>query len=337
MSEQKKNRITLKDIANVAGISVNSVSRALKGSKNISQQTIENVNRIANEMGYVPDVHAQSLRNGSFKVIAVVYDNLTNPYYSIMMDLLNSELEKKEYESMIFVDHHNNGYLSDILAKRILSYRVSGIITFIAPTNEAAKILKNNRIPLVLIGRKCQKINSVFSNDYKGGVLAAEKLLEYGGKNFCYITEHGELDINTLRYNGFSDTLNKNNISRESQNVIIGSYETNIKDEIIKLTSSKKIDSIFCFSDLIAFKVISILFDLKITVPKDINVIGYDNLQEQLPYPMRLSSIDGGKHSSIDKTLQLLFSQIDNEYKERASYIEVDVYFEQGTTTIKKD
>lgn len=335
MNEKKKQRVVLKDIANIAGISINAVSCALRGGKNISKETIDKVQKIADELGYVPDIHAQSLRTGSCNVIAIVYDNVSNPYYSIMMELIISELEKKGYESMIFVDHHALGHLSEILAKRILSYRVSGVLTFLAPTNEACKIFKNNQIPIVLIGRngKELKCSSVFSNDYQGGILAAEQLYKSGGKGFCYFTEHAELKINEQRCNGFIQGLKNEGIELPKENIVVGSINNDGFKDLKSLLNEKKIDSIFCFSDLIAFKVVSFLMELGYSIPKDISVIGYDNLQDQLPYPIRLSSIDGGKKESVTTALGILFNSIEKGYKERSVYKEIDVFFQKGTTT----
>ena len=98
------NRVKLKDIAEKANISINSVSKALKNSPKISEATKLKVKKIAKELGYIPDVHAQSLRHGSLNVIAVIYDNLINPYYSSMIAILNEEFKKQLKENRISIN-----------------------------------------------------------------------------------------------------------------------------------------------------------------------------------------------------------------------------------------
>ena len=119
--EKKINKIVrLKDIAEIAGISINSVSRALKGSPNISKETQKRVQEIAENLGYIPNIHAQSLKLGSIKVIAIIYDEVENPFYSMMLGILQQQLFEIGYEAMIFIDSRSYGHLSENIANKIL-------------------------------------------------------------------------------------------------------------------------------------------------------------------------------------------------------------------------
>ncbi len=331
-------RVKLKDIAERAGISINSVSRALKNGSNISETTKKKVKEIANEMGYVPDIHAQSLRGDNLKVIAIVYDNIINPYYPIMIRLINKILIKNGYEAMIFVDHHALGHLSDVLVKNIVSYRVAGIITFLAPTLEASKMIKNNKIPIVLIGRDGSEvgISSIYSDDYSGGKIAAQELINKGGKNFAYITEHEELEINNLRLSGFKDELESQGFSLNNERIVIARLQ-NAEDLFEKvIEKDKTIDSIFCFSDLIAFQVIQRLNKLKISVPDDINIVGFDNLATYFPYPFKLSSVDGDKNEIVHAALKIIFNQIKNGYSSKVITKKIKAVINEGNTLKQK-
>ena len=333
------NRVKLKDIAEKAGISINSVSKALKNSPKISAVTKLRVKQIAKELGYIPDVHAQSLRNGSLNVIAVIYDNLINPYYSSMISILNEEFKNNNIESMFFVDHKALGHLSKSLAKRIISYRVSGILTFLEPTSEASEIIKQNKIPMVLVGRdgKETNTNSVYSDDVSGGILAAQKLIELNGSSFVYFTKHSELEINSLRLLGYKTELERNGIHLDDEHIVVGTSEVNGEEKLIELLKKDPtIDSIFCFSDLIAFEVAHCLQQTNYSVPNDINLVGFDNLQDYIPYPIKISSIDGGKVESIKQALSILTEQIENGYSDDAIYKKVDVFYQSGNTTKQK-
>lgn len=337
--EKKINKIVrLKDIAEIAGISINSVSRALKGSPNISKETQKRVQEIAENLGYIPNIHAQSLKLGSIKVIAIIYDEVENPFYSMMLGILQQQLFERGYEAMIFIDSRSYGHLSENIANKIVHYRLSGVITFLAPTSKASEVLKNNNIPVVLVGRdgKLTETSSVFSKDYQGGKIAAENLLALNGKEFCYITEHAELNIDSQRCNGFKNYLIKQGVNNKNIHVIIGNLEVNAMKELEKLVAKTKIDSIFCFSDLIAYSVIEKLTELNIKVPKDINVIGYDNLQDYIPYPLKVSSIDNCKHKMISEALDILFDQITNNIVSEPVYKKINVDFNPGYTTQKK-
>lgn len=329
-------KVTLKDIAEIAGISINSVSKALRDSPSISKTMKDKVSKIAKELGYVKDLHAISLRGDGYKVVAIVYDNLTNPYYSTMLEIINRKLSEKGYESMIFVDSFSFGHLSDATTKRAISYGVSGVITFLAPTNAAMKLLKNNHIPTVLIGRsgEMSETYSVYSNDYRGGKAAAKALFGYGGKSFAYFTKHSELKIDQQRLAGYKKCLADLGYSLKKEHIIIGDIEVDGLEELEKLLSKEKIDSIFCFSDVLALEVIVKLTELGYKVPEDINVVGYDNIKGSFPYPLQLSSIDTQKEYTTDIALELLDEQLNGIYEPK--YLKVDVIYSEGNTTSKK-
>lgn len=332
-------RVKLKHIAEKANISINSVSKALKDSPSISAKTKELVRQIADELGYIPNAHAQTLRAGSLNVIAVIYDNLTNPYYSTMSSILTEEFKKENIESMFFIEHHENGYLSEILAKRIISYRVSGIITFLEPTENAANIIKQNKIPLILIGRNGKKTNttSIYSDDVEGGIIAANTLIELNGKSFVYVTKHAELEICRNRLLGFKRGLEANNYILKDDHIIIGNTIETAESKLLKLLEKdNSIDSIFCFSDLIALEMEYLLQQANYKIPEDINIIGYDNLQDYLPYPLKISSIDGGKIEMSQLAIKLLTKQIKQGYVEKPEYYKINVFYKKGKTSERK-
>ena len=161
-------------------------------------------------------------------------------------------------------------------------------------------------------------------------------VIKLNGKEFLYLTTHGELQINSQRYNGFKNYLLNNNIPSKKIHNITGNLEVNAMDELEKLLKTNKIDSIFCFSDLNAYEVIEKLNDLNYKVPKDINVIGYDNLQDYIPYPIKVSSIDNNKGEMIEKSLDILFNQINEGIYVEAVNKKINVKFQDGNTTEKK-
>lgn len=327
MKSQKKP--TLKDIAKLAGISVNSASRALKQKKNISLKTQEKVRKIADKLGYIPDMRASALRAGKMDVIAIIYDNLNNPYYSMMLDQITAKLFNYKYETMIFIDRHSIGYLSLEIAKRVISFHVAGIITFIEPTIEAKTIIDNSKTPIVLLGRNGVNTNttSIYSDDYEGGKLAAQTFINLGLKNLLYYTEHKDLDIDNIRHKGFEDcvcaSFNKKPL------VVIGDEENKAKDLLKIQLNNNHVDGIFCFSDLLAFDVLEVLYDLNLT--NKVKVIGYDNIQKSFRYPIRVSSIAPDNEKIVTETITTILDMIENKNYE-LKLIKINVAFYQGAT-----
>ncbi|MDY0214355.1 MAG: LacI family DNA-binding transcriptional regulator [Bacilli bacterium] len=334
-----KERVTLKDIAEVVGITVNSVSKALRNSPNISPKTIARVKEVANQLGYIPDLSARSLRNVPLKVVAVVYDNIVNPYFAIMNNHLNNELRKADYRPMVFFETNKEGTLSLEVAREIISFRMSGVISYVIPTKEVIELFEDHNTPIVLLGRTGNSlgIDSVASNDYRGGKLAGYKLFDLGGKNFGYLGVTQTLNINNERLAGFLKALKNNGVTVPLENIIHNdtrrsTYE--LMDELDVVT--KKIDSIFCFNDQIAFEVIGYLREKNIKVPEDVNIIGFDNLQSDIIYPLKLTTIDGDKPRAAHLALSILFTKLkDQDNKEMTGKI-VDVSLVEGHTTKKR-
>lgn len=328
-----KKAVTLKDIALKVGISINSVSKALRDSPSISKKTKEEVNKVVDELGYIPNVHAKSLKSGTIKVVGLIIDNLSNPYYTMMIDEVHSQLLEKGYEIMIFIDHHHTGYLSNVIAKKISYYRLCSVISFLSPTFEAANILALNNIKSIVIGRdaSASETPSIYSNDYDGGALAAETLFNLGGRSFAYITKHAELKIDSLRHDGFYQKLIE--LGQEASNIesIVGNHEIQAEVILERVLNKKKIDSIFCFNDLIAFEIIDKLNQLGYKVPEDINVIGYDNIQQSIAYPLKVSSIGVDKSKIVSRAIRFLE---DND--KRTLNRSCSVHFYSGHTTIDR-
>lgn len=338
-NNKNKERVTLKDIAEVVGITVNSVSRALRNSPSISVSTREKVKKVANDLGYIPDLSARSLRNVPLKVVAVVYDNIVNPYFAIMNNHINNELQKLDYRPMVFFETNKDGNLSLEVAREIISFRMSGVISYVIPTKEVIELFEDHNTPIVLLGRTGNSlgIDSVASNDYRGGKLAGYKLFDLGGKNFAYLGVTQKLNINTERLAGFLKALSNNEVTVPQENIILNNKQKSTRELMDELdVVTKKIDSIFCFNDQIAFEVIGYLKEKGLNVPEDINVIGFDNLQSDIVYPLKLTTIDADKPRAAHLALNILFTKLKDKSNTEMTGKIVDVTLVEGHTTKKR-
>ncbi|HOJ45234.1 MAG TPA: LacI family DNA-binding transcriptional regulator [Bacilli bacterium] len=325
-------RARLKDIAERAGITMTSVSRALKGCSNISQATQERVRQIALDMGYISNPHAQSLRNGHFPVIAIVYDNFKNPFYSIVTGMIDAYIRERNYRSMVFNEFNQDARLGLAAAQEITAFNLSGVITFLVPTQEAIELFKRHSVPLIIIGRDGSEMNidSVSSNDFQGGYLAGKELLKTGRRHFLYIGAYENLPINRNRYQGFLKALSEENI-----NPIAKFNNENIAaDALVEAAfiEDTHIDGIFCFNDLMAFEVVNYLMEHKRRIPKETAVIGYDNLQRYINYPFRLTTIDADMQTTAKLVVDSIFMQLKDPSRQPVNQV-VDVSIMIGKTS----
>lgn len=331
-SNQIPKRVRLKDIAKEAGITMTSVSRALKGCSNISPSTRQRVSQIALEMGYISNPHAQSLRNGHFPVIAIVYDNFKNPFYSIVTGMIDGYIRQHNYRSMVFNEFNQEARLGLAAAQEIAAFNLAGVITFLVPTQASIDLFKRHAIPLIIIGRdgKDMNIDSVSSNDFQGGYLAGKELLKAGRRHLLYVGAIENLPINRNRYQGFLKALLEENV------VPIAKFNNDNVAADLLVTSAfnedEAIDGIFCFNDLMAFEVINYLMESKHRIPKEIAVIGYDNLQRYINYPFRLTTIDADMQTTAKLVVDSIFMQLNNPARQPINQV-VDVTLVSGKTT----
>lgn len=324
--------VRLLDIAMKLDLTVNTVSRALRDKSDIGAETKLLVKKTADEMGYIPNSIASSLRNGSSRTIAIIFDNLMNPYFMIMADKIHKKLEPLGYATMIFAGTDGK-FEMDSLAP-IVSRKVDGILTFLEPTLEVMNQIEANRIPIVLIGRKNTKLplDSVSTDDFKGGYEIGRLFISKQRHHIGYIGAPQAVENSKRRLNGLKASMTEAQIEYQKENFRF--METNsIKDDLDVLINNH-VNAVFCFNDMLALEAYSILFNRGIRVPEDIMIAGFDHLQSDILWPIKLTSIASDKEQIIDTSVKLLLSRIESDQKNyKTSYIDYDVELVLGETT----
>lgn len=246
-------RVTIKDIAAAAGITPQAVSRALRGESDISEKTKLRVREIAEKLNYVGNSSARALRYGTSRMIAVVYDNPVNLYFSFMTAYLHECLKARGYSMLMMVEPVRR--LSAELYLSVLSGNVDGILSFLEPDKEVGKLIDDYGVPVVLVGRRSdvRNVDCIYTDDEKGGRLAAAYLAETGARKIAYFSEGLDLTCAQDRFRGFRTELSRRGLFDES---LCFFPEEGGPEERLKrfLDSGKKFDGLFCFSDFLPMK-----------------------------------------------------------------------------------
>ena len=218
--------VTLKDIAEKAGVSSMTVSRVMNGKTGaVSQETSERIKKIAQEMGYVPNSSAGALASRSSRLITALlqeYDEDRNPledsYTSCFLGELALQIKKEGYDLML---HYVKDYSE--ITYSLKSWNVAGAV-FIGMFDESIrKLQENNHIPLIFTDSysSVRSITNVGIDDYRGGELAAEYFLENGHRNVAfYGPEALDNGVVMHRLRGFVSVLRKAGISLAQENFI---------------------------------------------------------------------------------------------------------------------
>lgn len=292
----KKKRVTIFDVAKRAGVVISTVSFVLNNKTDkpkISLETQKKVRKAARELGFEPNYAAQSLATGRSKMIGLVLIEIASSFYPEIIASISNYLEEHGY-MVILCSSENDIKKQQKYLKMLVDKKVEGII--LNPLSdksyiEEEKYIKKlaQKIPILTLCHSIASpdINYVKVDNVLGGYMATKHLIDLGHKKIIYVSRGKNMkDIesceeNLLRYQGYLKALDEYNI-KANGDVVFGDiydyYEAGklIADKIIKKNS--KITGIFAYSDLIAKGLVDGLRKNNIMVPKDISVIGFDDL-----------------------------------------------------------
>ncbi len=289
---EKPHRCTLQDIAERTGFTVNTVSRALKDKSDISVATREQIKAVADEMGYVRNRAASSLRSGRTKTIGVIVGGMSNPYYGITTDAIQNAASRLGYSILIFCSRDDIETELRVV-ETALSYQVDGIILF--PCADSARTiarLKAVGMPYVLMARHLDDTEDDFvvCDDEAGGYLATRHLIDAGHTRLGYLSSFDVVYSSERRMRGFYRALEESGIPRENGLVACcaSREETLAQLERWRLIG---VTGVFIFCDEEAWRAVSLLQAQGRSIPRDMAIVGFDNIQGILPIPAPLCSV----------------------------------------------
>ncbi|MGB9790188.1 LacI family DNA-binding transcriptional regulator [Thermotoga caldifontis] len=273
-----KRFITIRDIAEEAGVSVNTVSRALNNKPDVSAETRRKVLEIARKLGYIRNSDAVLFRKGTTKTIGVVFEDSSNPFYAEVFKGIETSARKYGYQVILM--NTERDYINELQAvETLLQKRVDGII--ISPTQfdskDIEKLVKLN-YPFVILGVHFEgaKLDEVYSNDAKGGYLATRHLLERGRRKILMLNGFMYKSVARMRYEGYVRAMSEYGLQPYMMVEIEEGYESAF-NKIMELKDTE-FDALFCFNDVFAIAALKALRLLKRRVPEDVAVVGYDDI-----------------------------------------------------------
>lgn len=279
--------VTIKDIAKALGLSTSTVSRALRDSYEISQETKNAVLAYAEKVNYRPNPVAQSLKERRSKSIGVVVSEIANSFFSQIINGIESIAYNNGYQIIITQTHES--LEREITAMNYLASRsVDGIlISLSSETNNMGHIIKLHELgmPFVFFDRVTDKINTfnITSDNYQGTYEATKHLLSNGFKKIAIISGASYLSIAQERLNGYKDALTDSAIKineayiKQCQHGGLNYGE--VEDEMNKLMKLKnKPDAVIAASDKITTNIFRYCKLKNINIPNELGLIGFSNL-----------------------------------------------------------
>lgn len=315
---------TLKDLADELGVSITTVSKALKDYPDVSKKTKERVKKLANELNYVPNSFAVGLRKQQSKTIGVIIPTMVHYFFSNILDAILKEAEERDY--MVIIMQSNEDYeLEKKQVDLLLNKGVDGMLISLTNKthnfNHLQKII-NYEVPLVLFDKiaKLVTCSKVLIDDRKASYDAVSYLIKKGHKRIAHF--RGDLNPqNSIdRFLGYKKALLDHNLEFDPSLVYICNNNLDFDDGY---NNAKKlledhgdnVDAIFTVNDLIAIGAINYFNKINLAIPNQIALFGFSNWFMASVITPSLSSIDQNAYQMGEKSVQTLFNEIDCKNK----------------------
>ncbi|GAA3403751.1 LacI family DNA-binding transcriptional regulator [Paenibacillus hodogayensis] len=274
-------KTTIYDIAKAAGVSIATVSKVINGTGRISTETRERVNEIMQEMDYQPSVVASALTGKSTFTIGLLIPDLANPLYAEIARTVEDRGRELGFNLvMCSTDNkprRENDYITFLRQKRVDGIIISTGIS----DEEGIGNLVRQKIPVAVVTREMASLeaDSVKVDDFLGGYLAASHLTGLGHRHIAVLTEDLSLATSRERVRGYRYALNEAGIDADKQFVVesVSSVEAGRKHALEMLRSDRSPTAVFASNDLLAIGVVQAAKELRLSIPWDLSVIGFDN------------------------------------------------------------
>ena len=317
----KQRRTSLKDLASELGVSIATVSRALRSSPEIGRDMQQRVKDLAKKLNYRPNPFAQSLRKEAPKVIGVVVPNLVTHYYAAVLDGIEDEARREGY-SVISANSHERFEDEAHAIENFIGLHVEGIIACLSQNTtdySHFKLLQEMGIPLVFFGRTCMTdtFSSVTANGDEAAQQATQHLIDTGSKRIAFLGGPNHLDMVKRRKHGYLEALRENRFSIDRDLVVCDKidYEVALHQAEKLLNREDRPDAILAFNDIITFAAFTAIKNSGLRIPEDVALIGFTDDVHAAYVTPRMSAIVDQSHKMGVTACQLLLKAIQGDAK----------------------
>ena len=311
--------ITMKDIARDLGVSIATVSRALKDSPRISAVQKERIQTYAREHNFYPNIIGEALRHSkiqTMKVIGVIVPEFVHYYFMSVLSGIEEEARARGYRVM--VAQSNERYDKEVaICDDFYKNKVCGII--VSPAKDTQrydhfKMLMDNGVPLVFYDRICTGVNCsrVVVDDYMGAYTAVTHLIDTGCKKIAFYGSPMNLEISKNRYNGYHDALVKHGLKELPSHVRICDNRAQaeaITPEILNMEDRP--DAFFAINDDTAIGILYTAKRMGFRVPEDISVCGFTNGDRAKACDPMLTTVEQRGIAVGEEAANILIGQVE--------------------------
>lgn len=318
-------RVTIRDVAKVAGVSVSTVSMALNNKEVVNEETRIKVLEVAKGLNYHPNKNARSLKTDKTQTIGLIVTNITNPFFASIVEYVRQAVEKKGYILFLGVSgdkiENEQKYVNEFIDRNVDGIIIVPIIG-IPQDLSHLYYLKNIGVPFTFLSTKYDGISAdcVMTDLYEGSYLLTKHLLKTGHEKIFMIAADRRLQLSSMRINGYINAFR--DMGKEYKDEWI--YET-IPDfehgcDTAHEIAMKRPDAVITINDILALGVLKFFKDMNIKVPDEISVAGYDDLLFASLAETPLTTVRQPIKQICSKVVDLIIKRIGGDKEKNETY-----------------
>ncbi|WP_225743192.1 LacI family DNA-binding transcriptional regulator [Marinilactibacillus sp. Marseille-P9653] len=271
--------VTIKDIAQRAGVAKSTVSRYLNNGS-VSQKTRTKLDEIVKETGYTPNTFARSLKANKTNMIGVIIPRLNSASTNEVLNGIDEKARENGYELIITnANQDRERELGNI--QTLVKQKVEGIILLAREITESHQsLIQEANLPFLVLGQRAESIHSIAYADYEAGQKIGRYAMELGHKSFLFFgVSEQDKAVGVERKQGFMDSL------KEEKGMSVEIIETSFSKRIayqdaLKALPDTSASYIVCATDNIAIAVLKAAIEMNYAVPKDFSISGFGGYEE---------------------------------------------------------
>lgn len=308
-------RITMNDVAKSAGVSITTVSHVINNTRKVDPITREKVEVAMKKLGYRPNSLARALRSGDTNTIGMIVPDVSNQFFADFSRNIENYGFEENY-SVILCNSDNDMKKQSSYVDTLISKQVDGVIFISAgESSEDLKKLYQCKIPIVVVDRDValEYADVVLLDNEAAGYEATNYLIELGHKKIACISGPSDLTPSNARVHGYQRALQENNIDFNPDYLVSGDFRFQSGEEAMqKLLDLQQLPSaVFVLNDMMAIGAITAIRKTGLSVPSDISIIGFDNIQMTTAVTPMLTTVG----QPIDEIAKISITQLINKIK----------------------
>ena len=319
--------VTIKDVAKVVGVSYSTVSRALSGSPEISEETRKRILEVCREMNYTPNTVARAMVKKNTMLLGLIVTDVNNPFMSELAYYIDRQAHEHGYNILLSNSSKDKDQEREIF-ELMMGHQVDGIILCpCGPDSSEALTELTNRVPTVFFGENLREIpeSYISVDNYRGGEMGTEYLYELGHRNILYFGKRRNSTTHQLRAEGYEHACKALGITPHFYNNTFNSTSIPNGYLMAKQLFSEPRDytAIFASTDTNALGILQAAEEAGIRIPEDISLLGFDNIRDASLPRIELTTIEQPLRMLSSVAMDCLLQKIQNEqagYSHRILY-----------------